>query len=117
MQRGSLAQLYSSKTDDQLLQLAADSNSLVEEALPILAEELRRRKLVIQPDLAAVDYEPPNFRITAVAKSMRTLAGFLLNLLNAVFGTALLESFVLPNIGFSPPLLNGKYERGCSVSR
>lgn len=101
MQLGSLAQLYSSKTDDELLLLAADPNSLVEEARPILVEELRRRALVIQPALRTVEDQTPNLWSTGAVKPIRTFVTFVLNLGNAIFGTALLESFILPNIGFS----------------
>jgi hypothetical protein len=45
VQRDSLELLYTSKTDDELLALAADRASLREEAGPILADELRRRNL------------------------------------------------------------------------
>jgi hypothetical protein len=101
VQLDSLAQLYSSKTDDELLWLAADPNSLVEEARPILAEELRRRALVIQPALRTVEEQTPNLWSTAAVKPIRRFFAFLLNLANAIFGAALLESFILPNIGFS----------------
>jgi hypothetical protein len=101
VQLGSLAQLYSSKSDDELLWLAADPDSLVEQARPILAEELRRRALVIQPALRTVGEQAPNLSSTAAVKPIRTFFAFLLNLATAIFGTALLESFILPNIGFS----------------
>jgi hypothetical protein len=45
MQLDGLAALYSSKTDDELLRLAADQESLHGEARDVLAEELRRRNL------------------------------------------------------------------------
>jgi hypothetical protein len=40
-----LEQLYSSKTDEELLAMSADYASLLEEAKPILARELGRRNL------------------------------------------------------------------------
>lgn len=45
MQRDSFEQLYSTKTDDELLALAADKASLRDDAKPILVDELRRRNL------------------------------------------------------------------------
>jgi hypothetical protein len=45
VQLDSLKELYASKTDDELLSLAADKNSLVESARLALADELRRRNL------------------------------------------------------------------------
>jgi len=104
VQLDSLAQLYSSKTDDELLLLAADPNALVEEARPILAEELRRRALVIQPALRKVEEQTPNLWSRRSSKPIRTFVMFLLNLANAIFGTGLLEPFILPNIGFSRSL-------------
>jgi len=101
VQLGSLAQLYSSKTDDELLLLAADSRSLIEEARPILAEELRRRNLVLEPAPSAVEYQTPNLWNTAVVKFIRTFATFMLNLANAIVGPALLGSSILPHIGYS----------------
>jgi hypothetical protein len=49
VQFNSLKQLYSSKTDDELLVLAADPASLVEEAHSALADELQRRNLADLP--------------------------------------------------------------------
>jgi hypothetical protein len=45
VRRNSLTQLYSSKTDEELLALAAEHDSLIEEARSVLAGELQRRKL------------------------------------------------------------------------
>jgi hypothetical protein len=45
VKRDSLQDLYSVKSDDELLNLAADEVSLREEAKPLLAAELRRRNL------------------------------------------------------------------------
>ena len=45
----SLDQLYSAKTDDELLVLLADNASLREEAKSVLADELRRRNLLAVP--------------------------------------------------------------------
>lgn len=49
MQADSFAQLYASKTDGELLELAADKNSLLDSARLALTEELNRRDLS-EPD-------------------------------------------------------------------
>lgn len=91
----SLVQLYSSKTDDELLALAADS--LVEEARPILASEIRRRDLVVLPT------EVKRQAITAaehrLGKFFRAGGEFLLNSVVAVVGTAMMESTIWSKIG------------------
>jgi hypothetical protein len=94
-----LMQVYSSKTDDELLALAASRDSLVEEARPILEGELRRRSLVGQPIPTETEHHNPSFRDTAVGKFLRTVGVFLLNLLVAVFGTAMIESSIWSQIG------------------
>jgi membrane protease YdiL (CAAX protease family) len=74
------AQHYSSKTDDELLALAANPDSLVEEARPILADELRRRNLPARPAQIAVEpliFSPEG---TGVAKFFRTAGAFLMDL-------------------------------------
>lgn len=76
MRRDSLVQLYSSKTDDELLALAANLDSLVEEARPVLADELHRRNLVVQPAPAEVESHTLNLRNTAIGKFFRTVVHF-----------------------------------------
>jgi len=44
-----LMQHYSSKTDDELPALEADPDSLLQEARPTVADELRRRNLDARP--------------------------------------------------------------------
>jgi hypothetical protein len=56
MQLDSLKLLYSSKTDDELLALAADEASLLEEAKPILADELQRRNLAEHPTSESAEW-------------------------------------------------------------
>jgi hypothetical protein len=43
----SLAEIYSSKTDNELIALAADTDALVDEARPVLADELLRRNITV----------------------------------------------------------------------
>jgi hypothetical protein len=100
VQDGSLSQRYSSKTDDELLLIAADSQSLAEESRPTLAEELRRRNLAA-PDVKATEYKVLALSELPPVRIARGVFVFLLNLANAIFGTAVLESAILPNIGFS----------------
>ena len=99
MQLDSFVELYSSKTDDELLALASSPESLVEEARPILADELRRRNLVVQPGTAEVEHQTSNLRNTAVGKFFRAVGTFLLNVAIAVFGTAMIESSIWSLIG------------------
>ncbi len=47
MESDSLKELYFQKTDDELLALGADEDSLLPEARPLLAEELARRGLSV----------------------------------------------------------------------
>lgn len=98
MEPQSLAQLYSSKTDDELLALAADGDSLSEDARPILESEIRRRNLLVVPQ---ADAKPPDPRLrdTAVGKFFRSVGEFLLNYVVAVIGTAMIESSIWSQIG------------------
>jgi hypothetical protein len=94
----SLAQLYSSKTDDELLVLAADTDSLFEDARPILASEIRRRNLlVVQP----TDGHPATSKVRndAAGKFFRAVGEFVFNYVVAVFGTAMMESSIWSRIG------------------
>lgn len=99
-----LAQQYSCKTDDELLALAANPDSLVEEARPILADELRRRNLATQPTQIAVEYLASTPGGTAVAKFFRTAGVFLLNLAIAILGTSMIESSIWSQIGHARSL-------------
>ena len=54
MQPDSLAQRYSSKTDDELLTLAADQGSLTPEARALLATELDHRKLIKRNSISEI---------------------------------------------------------------
>lgn len=99
----SLVEHYSSKTDDELLALAANPDSLVEEARPILADELRRRNLAAQSSLTAVEHQSPNVGSRAVAK-LRTIGAFLLNLVIALLGTGIIESSIWAQLGHARSL-------------
>jgi hypothetical protein len=90
----SLEQLYSSKTDDELLVLSADIASLRDEAKSVLADELRRRNL----DAVPVDRERKlDRRGTALSNSrfiraIRFGGILILNICVATFATAALET-------------------------
>ena len=61
--------LYSSKTDDELLALAADLDSLVDEARPVLADELRRRNLTSsQTTHASIESQTVRSRAASVGR-------------------------------------------------
>jgi hypothetical protein len=87
MLRDSLVQVYLSKSDDELLSLAADPDSLIEQARPILAEELGRRGLTATPAPAAVESQPPDFWSSAVGKFFRSVGDYLLCFAIAILGS------------------------------
>jgi hypothetical protein len=91
VQASPLAQLYSSKTDDELLTLAADPYSLVDEARPILADELHRRNLA-QPITRPFADHIPGFWRTTSGKILGGAGAFVLNLVAAILGTAVIAS-------------------------
>jgi len=87
MLRDSLVEVYLSKSDDELLSLAADPDSLIEEARPILAEELGRRGLMVAPPPAVVENQPPDFWSSAVGKFFRAVGDYLLCFAIAILGS------------------------------
>ncbi len=100
VQLDSFAQLYSSKTDDELIALAADLDSIVDEARPVLADELRRRNLAsFQPTSAAVEYQTATSQRIPVAKGFLTVGAFVSHLVAALFGTAMVESSIWAVLG------------------
>src|SRR5271169_6233004 len=92
MNHESLEEIYSSKTDDELLAISADDGSLREEAKSILADELRRRNLTAVPtDNGRI----PNLGITPPPRFTRVLrfgGVLLLNTCVAVVGTSALAA-------------------------
>src|SRR5258706_12535174 len=87
MLRDSLVQVYLSKSDDELLLLAADPDSLIEEARPVLAEELGRRGLSVTPAPPIVESRPPDFWSSAVGKFFRSVGDYLLCFAIAILGS------------------------------
>jgi hypothetical protein len=85
-----LADTYSSKTDEELIALATDRDSLVEEARTVLADELLRRNIaVIKPSGVERTDAPTN---SAISKLLRFVGAFALNLAIAILGTTVVES-------------------------
>lgn len=99
MQVSDLIRVYSSKTDDELLELAASRDSLLEEARSILEDELRRRDLVGKPAPTEAERHVPSQLDAAARKFLHPVGVFLLNLIVAVFGTAMIESSIWSQIG------------------
>jgi hypothetical protein len=92
VQNKSLAEIYSSKSDDELIALAGDAGALVDEARPVLADELRRRNITVK--LSAAERGTPRNNLRAL--NLLLLVGtFVLNLVIAIFGTVIVESCIL----------------------
>src|ERR1035438_4264293 len=88
----SLAEVYRAKTDEELLILASDSDSLVEEARDVLANEIRLRNLTSQSfvlDTAEVVPDSSSSK-TNFASSVITLG------LMVLIATFLFKVFQLP---------------------
>jgi len=93
MQRDSLALLYASKTDDELLALAADLDSLTEEARPVLGDELRSRNLTSpQPNPTTVEHQTSPSPNKPLGEIFRTAGAFVAHLVAALLGTGMVES-------------------------
>ena len=90
MQAKPLAEIYSSKSDDELIALASDADALLDEARPFLADELLRRNITVPP---ATERSTPQ-KDSQVVKLLRLLGAFVLNLVLAIFGTAIVESSI-----------------------
>lgn len=98
MQLESLAQLYSSKTDDELIALAADRDSLLEGAQRILIDELRRRNLLEKPLTESASFDalgPSAARNVAYRSRIRWLGLWLVNTLVATYGVAFAAGLTL----------------------
>jgi hypothetical protein len=84
-----LEQLYSSKTDDELLALSADEASLREDAKQILVRELRRRGLdaanIVNDGTGNSSISP---RAPRFLQSLRFGGILIFNVCVAVLGTA-----------------------------
>jgi hypothetical protein len=91
----SLVQHYSSKTDDELLVLAAQQAALTEDAKSALAGELRRRNL--DENAKAIRYVPAIATSGPVARALvsaKWLGLWLLNTIIATFGVAMTIGFL-----------------------
>lgn len=89
MQNKSLAEIYSSKSDDDLIALATDADALIDEA--VLADELLRRNITVKPPATERSTPKKNSRVVSL---LRLLGAFVLNLVVAIFGTAIVESSI-----------------------
>jgi hypothetical protein len=90
VQTKSLTDTYSSKTDEELIALATDPDSLLEEARTILSDELQRRNIAVaKPSYPERTSAPRN---DAIKKVLRFIGAFALNLAIAILGTTLIES-------------------------
>ena len=88
------AHIYSSKTDDELLVLAADPGSLLETAQRALADELRRRNLVVSNRVDIGDAIPDSLSsCTAYLVRAKWVGLWLLNTLIATLGVAITAGF------------------------
>jgi hypothetical protein len=93
MRPTSFTQIYSSKTDDELLALAAARESLVEEAHSVLASEMQRRNLAIQE--SSIVIEAGTMSPTPLAQASPFLVRakwvgmWVLSTLEATFGVAI----------------------------
>ena len=96
----SFQELYSAKTDDELLALAADSSSLREDAKSVLAQELQRRNLQQPPSHHKVDSRQPN---STSPRALVFVGAMLLNTAIALLFTPVSEAGIAKM--FHPPSL------------
>jgi hypothetical protein len=96
MLRDSLAQTYSSKSDEELLSLAADPQSLTEEARRILAEELGRRGLSAPTAPEPVENQRADFWSSGLGKFLRSAFEYLLCFAIAILGSNLILGDINP---------------------
>jgi hypothetical protein len=93
--------LYSSKTEEELVALAADQDSLVEDARSALTEELKRRNAVIKPPISA-ESETISASVSSSGSSFavraRWVGLWLLNTLIATIGVAITEALATESI-------------------
>ena len=91
VQNEPLAEIYSSKSDDELIALAADADALVDEARPVLVDELLRRNITVKPPATERGTPQNNSRVVTL---LRLVGAYVLNLVIAIFGTAIVESSI-----------------------
>jgi hypothetical protein len=97
----SFSRLYSSKTDEELLALAADQDALTEDARSALAEELERRNLAIESSVST-DNETaavaPSDSPSIFVLRAKWVGLWLLNTLIATIGVGFTEGLVTESI-------------------
>ena len=87
----SLKELYSSKTNDELLELAADDMSLREDAKTALADELERRSLQ-RPKQKSTDLQRPLSTNPALSRALTFALALIVSMCVALFLTPVLET-------------------------
>jgi hypothetical protein len=85
----SFEEVYSSKSDDELLALAEQQASLREEAKPILADELRRRNLNAHAVTASLTEPAESTTLNTALFQAKWLGLWLVTTLIATLGTAI----------------------------
>ena len=88
MSQRSFQEICSTKNDDELLVIAADIESLTEDAKLVLAGELQRRNLSLPPQSAPSEDQGKPFALIALV----FIAGLFLNILIAMLATELLAT-------------------------
>jgi len=99
----SFQELYSAKTDDELLALAADSGSLREDAKSVLAQELQRRNLQQPQSHHKVESRHGN---STSLRALLFVGALLLNTAIALLFTPVAEKAGIAKM-FHPPSLAG----------
>ncbi len=90
----SFAKVYSSKSDDELLALSSDPDSLVEEANRVLEAELERRNLERPSPLSEARLGPPRSESRlGVWRTLHVASGVAVFLMSAFCGLALFAAF------------------------
>lgn len=87
----SFQELYSAKTDEELLALAADSVSLREDAKSVLAQELQRRNLEQPPSQQAGHQLGGEAESRAIPRALKAGAFLSMNVIIAVFAPAAID--------------------------
>ena len=94
VQPDSLEQRYRAKTDDELLALEADRDSLVPEARALVAQELAHRGLAVRRPPTHVESDTVLHRIAAMLRALKFGGLLLINVVVAIIGTAILETSI-----------------------
>jgi hypothetical protein len=94
VQPDSLERLYRTKTDDELLALDANRDSLVSEARALVAQELAHRGLAVRRPPTHVESDTMLHRSAAMLRALKFGGLLLINVVVAIIGTAILETSI-----------------------